>query len=274
MSGGAGHVMRCWALAEEFTSREHNVSWLGKVDIPWLAAALAREGWQVISPNGEEQSQVQQLIDMSTDIVVVDSYWISNRFYEEAMSAGITVVTVTDDARDHLMPGNILVNPGVTLGLTPCDPAAQFLDGPDYIFIRQEIRKFRKQRLESLERKNLDIIRRPLRITVMLGGTDAAGLAPTLARQLAELAPTAELTVGPATPTSGPGQAEKSSGSSEADVTWLPAGPDLLRAAAASDLVISAAGVSSWELLYLGVPLALVQVVENQTGNYQSSSLP
>lgn len=51
--------------------------------------------------------------------------------------------------------------------------------------------------------------------------------------------------------------------------SWLPGGPGLLKRPALSQLVVSAAGVSSWEMLHIGVPLALVAATENQTGNYR-----
>jgi hypothetical protein len=46
-------------------------------------------------------------------------------------------------------------------------------------------------------------------------------------------------------------------------------GADFIEVARSADLVISAAGVSSWELLYLGVELGLIQVADNQDANYR-----
>ena len=57
--------------------------------------------------------------------------------------------------------------------------------------------------------------------------------------------------------------------SGSSTVNWWNPGENIYPQIAGADLVISAAGVSSWELLYLGLKLALVQVADNQASNYQ-----
>ncbi len=117
-----------------------------------------------------------------------------------------------------------------------------FLNGPDYVLIRREVRDLRRLR---------DLMGPGEGVTFLLGGTDVAGLGPLI--QGVDLGEPVY---------AGPGIGEG------AGITWLPGGAELLRRAACSRLVVSAAGVASWEMLHVGVPLALVLVADNQRGNY------
>jgi spore coat polysaccharide biosynthesis predicted glycosyltransferase SpsG len=226
---GAGHVMRCWALAEEFTARGWEIAWQGEFEVPWLVAALARAGWPVSDPGPIEAG-----------LVVVDSYTLVPEYRRGLLDRGIPVVAIVDSHHQELGPGTLWVNPGPPMAMPS---SGRFLNGPAYVLIRSEIRALRALRESSGARDG---------VTVLLGGTDFAGLGALLDRL--------EL--------SGPVYAGPGSGSG-GGVTWLPGGPELLRRAACSRLVVSAAGVSSWEMLHVGVPLALVMAAENQRGNYE-----
>jgi spore coat polysaccharide biosynthesis predicted glycosyltransferase SpsG len=225
---GAGHVMRCWALAEEFAAREWEIAWQGSIEVPWLAAALSGAGWSVSGPGPIE-----------ADLVVVDSYTLGPDWRQRLLDRGIPVVAVVDSHHQELGPGTLWVNPGPPMAMPS---SRSFLNGPTYVLIRSKIRALRALRESSDARDG---------VTVLLGGTDFAGIG-ALVDQL-ELS--GSVYAGPGTGSGG-------------GVTWLPGGPELLRRASCSRLVVSAAGVSSWEMLHVGVPLALVMAAENQRGNY------
>jgi spore coat polysaccharide biosynthesis predicted glycosyltransferase SpsG len=227
-STGTGHVMRCWALAEEFVSRGWEVAWQGTITVPWLVEAVSGMEWPVLSPG-----------PIVADLVVVDSYTLDPGYRQALLERGIPVVAIVDDYHRELGPGTLWVNPGAPVELPLSE---RFLSGPDYVLIRSEIRALRALRMS---------VGPPEGVTVLLGGTDFAGLGA--------LVDTLEL---PVPVHAGPGTGSGSG------VTWLSGGPDLLRQAATSRLVVSAAGVSGWEMMHIGVPLAIVLVAENQRGNY------
>ena len=228
---GTGHVMRCWALAEEFAARGWEIAWQGAIEVPWLVAALADAGWPVSVPEPIEG-----------DLVVVDSYTLGPAYRQGLLDRGIRVVAIVDSHHKELGPGSIWVNPGPPMALNH-DPL--FLDGPAYVLLRSEVRALRALR-ESIDATE--------GVTFLLGGTDFAGLRALVDRLVL----------------SGPVYAGPGRGSgSGSGVIWLPGGPELLRRASCSRLVVSAAGVSSWEMLHVGVPLALVPAAENQRGNYE-----
>jgi spore coat polysaccharide biosynthesis predicted glycosyltransferase SpsG len=244
---GAGHVMRCWALAEELATRGASVSWQGTIDVPWVRAALDGHGWNVVAPLG---SSMDQALGLDADAVIVDSYTLDEAYRQTLLNTGTPVVAIVDDSYTTAGPASLWVNPGAPSSLQ-VDDAASFLNGPEYVLIRRAVRDLRRLRQESDSSQS-----RATGITFLLGGTDFAGLAPLIDGM--------------------PGLSERAGGlfagpgvqGGVSKVKWLSGGPDLLRRASQSRLVVSAAGVSSWEMAHVGVPLALMQVAGNQAGNY------
>lgn len=247
---GAGHVMRCFALAEEFASRGVTVVWQGSIDLPWLTLAIERNGWEILPSIGSEKEQAAAV---SADLVVVDSYTLSNAYRAYLLENGTPVVAIVDDAVPNPGPATLWVNPGVHrddhLGV-----GCSFLNGPEFVLIRREIRDLRSMREEMINQGQC-----ATGVTFLLGGTDFANLSDVVD----ELSSTSDLKqslyAGPAL---------KKRDQLKSGVRWYPGGSDLLQRAAQSSLVASAAGVTSWEMAHIGVPMALIQTAVNQHGNY------
>jgi spore coat polysaccharide biosynthesis predicted glycosyltransferase SpsG len=104
-------------------------------------------------------------------------------------------------------------------------------------------------------------------VLAFFGGTDAVGAAPVLARVLLGTGHPMELTVVVGRPEI---EAELEAVIPGRGQTLHPVPPtDALPALiGAADLVVSAAGTSTWELCCLGAPSALVCVVDNQRESY------
>jgi spore coat polysaccharide biosynthesis predicted glycosyltransferase SpsG len=96
-------------------------------------------------------------------------------------------------------------------------------------------------------------------VLCFFGGTDSAGVAPAWAAALRRTGLPYEATViSPAPfPAAGP-------------VRVIPPTDRLPELMAAADLVLTAAGSASWELLHLGVPTALTWVAANQAAGYEA----
>lgn len=244
---GAGHVMRCWALAEEFRARGVRVALQGSVTVPWVQAYLQRVAWQMEDVSGSALSQAARA---RADLVVVDSYDLSGIYREALLNAGVPVLAIVDEGKGDPGPASIWVNPGpVSAAFAQLGSAC--LNGPEYILLRREIRDLRRRR-----ERVCDVDTVPSGITFLLGGTDFAGMAKLIERIADDLPLRGDVFAGP-------GRFESAAG-----VSWLPGGLELIRRACDSTLVVSAAGVSSWEMTHIGVPLALFQVAENQERNY------
>ena len=240
--------MRCWALAEALQSGGFQVSWRGDIRVPWVGEAIKRAQWQVVAP-ASPQARTERAF--SVDVVVVDSYSMDPSSQQALIDQGIPVVAILDDFHVHPSPASLWVNPGIPIE-RPEITGARYLYGIEYVLVREEIRALRAVREEVSY-----LSRRPASVTFLLGGTGAGALWDSIAavRRCAE--GRWDVWAGPWAAATGK------------DEGLLGPGPELLRRAAQSDLVVSAAGVSSWEMLHVGAPLALTLVADNQRGNYQ-----
>ena len=245
---GTGHAMRCWALAEEFASRGASITWQSTIDVPWLNDALRQSDWRVCEPQRTERDQA---LATEADLVVVDSYTLDHSYRQALLDRGIYVVAIVDDSTANAGPATLWVNPGAPSGLTIERPSA-FLSGPQYVLIRKQVRKLRDIR-EAAEVAGASLIG----TTFLLGGTDFANFSRVISDISQQHSFSDPIYAGPA---------QESQRTNR--ISWIPGGPDLLNRAARSKLVVSAAGVSSWELAHIGVPVALFQAVDNQAGNY------
>ena len=195
---------------------------------------------------------------LEPDAVVLDSYCLDPQVSRDIRSTGIPVVALVDDVTPAY-EADLYVAPALgTEWSAPC-PDTPYLKGLDYVLIRDELRD-----LDPLTtRTHRD---GPLQVACLFGGADTRGIAHLVVSSLTEL----EL---PMTIDAVPNSAALTSMDSRFPAGGVirghSPGRDFTRLALAADLVISAAGVSSWELLYLGVEVALIQVADNQDANYR-----
>lgn len=248
---GTGHIMRCWALAETLVERGIEVVWLGQVEVQWLRRQLLRMEW-VLADLDASVNQVRQTLDLFPDIVVVDSYLLEQSYREDLIDRGVSVVAIVDDSHPEVGPGSLFVNPGVA-SRRLAKPGVPMLEGPEYVLIRREIRRLKtlRYRAQKEGRESRDLI-------FLLGGADSGGLGTLLDKTRFSPPLNMRCFAGPR---------RRGSGTSGA-VTWLEAGTLLLEQAALSALVVTPAGVASWEMLHIGVPVALINAFDNQAGNY------
>lgn len=180
------------------------------------------------------------------DVVVFDGYGFTGDHHRSARACAATVAAI-DDTGGGRYDVDVVVNPN------PASPSGytveggtRLLIGPRYALLRREFRIPRPPRSDGGG------------LLLTFGGTDPAGLGRRVTDLLASWCPfeRVRLVIGP--------------GASINDVSphqWLETVCDPPAPAAVfhgADAAISAAGSTTWELLALGVPVALVRVADNQ----------
>jgi spore coat polysaccharide biosynthesis predicted glycosyltransferase SpsG len=263
---GVGHAMRCLALAEGFAESGDRIHWIGGLaSQPWLAQKVSEITTSIEEPAESESEQANQILEIDPDITIVDSYILGEAFCSAVQHHRNILIAIVDSA-SHLGPADMYVSPSVE----PVSPnivgEAPILQGVEYVLIRSDLRRIKEHIVRS---RQLDgAASRPRRIAVLMGGTDVAGMAPVIVESLLSLDVPVSIDAAPRpmqlSPT--PKQLDHNGAST---VTWWSPGEDFYQQLVEADLVISAAGVSSWEFLYLELPLALVRVADNQASNYQ-----
>ncbi|MFI7606210.1 PseG/SpsG family protein [Micromonospora sp. NPDC049366] len=257
---GVGHLVRSLALGEEFLARGARVEMFGSVErVGWASDRLAARGIP-LHPGPETPDElVAAARRHRLDVMVLDSYELDPAGAGALRAAGVLTLAIIDgDSRGQHADLYLDQNFGAT---TPELPG-RLLAGTTYALLRDTVVAARPPQPRPPTGAG-----RP-RVLAFFGGTDAVGAAPVLTRVLFATGLPMDLTVVVGRPeieaelddvTPGRGQSLRP----------IPPTDDLPALINAADVVVSAAGTSTWELCCLGAPSALVCVVDNQRESYQ-----
>lgn len=245
---GAGHVSRMVAYAERAVARGWEVVFAGRVDnAEWLAARFGELSVPVVPSTPFE----------GFDAVVVDHYGLGE-LREEVNAAGALLVSIEDDVFGR-RAADLVVDCAFEPRPRPEDGSGELLRGARYAPLREAVVQAREKRTQGPGGE------RP-RITVVLGG--GAEWAETVSALLHALRDTRAPFEADVLVRGEPTVPEPLSGQ---EFRIAPPGPGLLDLVVETDVAISAAGVTLLELCCLGVPTAVVRLVENQDAGYRAA---
>lgn len=261
---GIGHLMRCIALAEEFRSRGAGVRFAADVAaVPWAAGQLAARGLAVVEPAAYDDvpGLVAQVAAEDPDVLVLDSYLRPREAYSALRSRpGVLLALVDGDPGGREADVYLDQNIGAELDAWPLPDGALRLAGLDHALMRDDLLAGRPAAPRT------DDATTP-RVLTFFGGTDAFGAAPVVAAALIATGLPFAATVVAATDALRAEVAALATADGQSLEVIAPS-DRLAERVAAADLVVSAAGTSSWELCCLGGAAALVCVADNQVESY------
>jgi spore coat polysaccharide biosynthesis predicted glycosyltransferase SpsG len=256
---GVGHLVRCVALAEELVARGAGVRFLSDLGgVAWAEAQLSRRGLPWHPPPFDPVALVAAVERLEMDALVIDSYTLPPPHSAAVRKAGHRVLAIVDgDFRGQ--SADIYVDQNLDAHIDV--EGAIGLAGLDYALLRSSVRSLRPE-APPVHRSG-----RTPKVVAFFGGTDAYRAAPRVAALLSRTGVAFDATIIAANE------------ELHAELSAIPAGPgqhfeiipptdDLPKLLAGADLVVSASGTSTWELLCLGLPAALVWVVDNQILGY------
>ena len=266
---GAGHVMRCLALAQEWRRQGGEAVFLGRIESPHLNSRLAAEGIAIaplsaIHPDPGDLPQTLHWLRQKrqgNDWLIVDGYHFDPAYHRAVRDTGWPLLVIDDYGHLPAYHADILVNPNLYADEMsyPTDAGTLRLTGSRYALLRREFRRpippvsppeanGTASRIlvtmggadpDNVSGKVLDALiatrRNDLEVKIIIGPLNRHR--QELAARLPQLPFHAEL-LGPVT-----------------EMT------PLMRWA---ELAISAAGSTCWELAALGVPMAVAILAENQ----------
>lgn len=247
---GAGHVARMIALAEEAVTRGWQVFFSGMLGgVDWLTSRFDELDVPQLPPD---------VTVPGVDAVVVDHYGIGE-IRREINDRGALLVSFEDGLFGRRQ-ADIVVDCGLTPSRRTSDGSPVVCTGAEYVPLRQAVVATRQQRQQRQSETQVPSV------LVVLGGSAVPDtLVTALLRAVRDTGlpcTTEALARGaPVVPGPLPGQRFMVS----------PPGPGLFDKLLDVDLVISAAGVTLMELCCIGVPTALVQLVENQAAGYRAA---
>jgi len=264
---GLGHLSRTAVLAREFIDAYHGRAFFCLSDRAHPAECLDHPRMELLSYpfdlDGAElwNHLVATVVShLKIGAVVVDSYRLSVSFYEAlARDERVASLIIDDDARLSNYPGDLLLNysPLATELDYVTDPHTEKLLGLDYLLLAQPFRA--RGRAVVPARQN--------RVLVTLGGSDPEDVTRVICRGLRHR-PELQVRVvlGPHYNDAAGLQREFADAS---HLEFIRDCYDLSGVAADSDWAITAAGVTCWELAYLGVPFIAIATAPGQGLNRQ-----
>ncbi len=239
---GLGHVRRCFALGSALKARGLEVVILA--DCAALADLAAAAGFAA-TPCGADEAAIMDKAEGAA-VLVFDHYHLDMSL----LSAPILLAF--DDTEARPTPADVVVNgsPAASASVYASLGARKVLSGPAYQVIRMDL-----ERPDDRDPAGL-----PRRMLVTIGGGDPRAMLPVLAKWLG--GPRfkdmrVDLVVG-----------------AYAQAPHVPDGvtlhkdpANMAELIAQADMAVSAAGQTLMELLYCGVPTAVLCLAENQAPN-------
>jgi UDP-2,4-diacetamido-2,4,6-trideoxy-beta-L-altropyranose hydrolase len=246
---GAGHVMRSSVIAEELIDRGYEVIFIGDTkEIPWVNEYITSLGFRgIFRP---EEGFVTNPI---SDTLILDSYDIRIEDpFIQPRNWNKTLVLVDDASPSYVADLYIHAGAETSWRIPKSVSFSIFLAGLDYLLIRKSLRLL-KNNYKPRESEEIKIL-------VSSGGSDPFGFSKNLVNILTKsnsrfrafvLAPDFELPY------------------KDKRFELIKLGKEYEEILNDLEFVFTTAGTSSWEYLFLGLPIAIASAVQNQEQNYR-----
>ena len=240
---GLGHVMRCLAVAEAAVDSGVAVTMVSPTLPEGVHARLADAGIAWKPADGDLPP---------ADAVLIDGYGFSRTEADRWRRSAPILAVMDDNAEMAAWPADIVINPNphARPALYPGWAGPRFLLGSAYAPLRREFR----------EADPIAIRENANRILITMGGSDPKGLTARILAGLPGTGTPVEITA----VLGGMAQAPELGAASHHHLVIERDVRDMSRLMANSDIAISAAGSTLWELARLGVPTIAVVVADNQ----------
>jgi len=267
---GAGHLMRCIALAQALQNRGGRAIFLSHIQNKRLRKMISDEGFELISvdnpyPHPGDEEGIRNLSAYTSQAhpswVVLDGYHFDPAYQSALRATGCKVLVIDDMAHQPEYHADILLNQNIYARSLyyNCGPDTLRLLGTQYVLLRKEFLNGKGAKREIPETAR--------RILVTMGGADPENVTLMVVRAL-KLTGIRDLEVkiviGPIN-THLPTIRGELAGSPFA-YQILSSVDDMPSLMAWADIAVSAGGSTCWELSFMGVPFLVVILSENQEG--------
>ncbi|MBT2519677.1 bifunctional UDP-2,4-diacetamido-2,4,6-trideoxy-beta-L-altropyranose hydrolase/GNAT family N-acetyltransferase [Arthrobacter sp. ISL-28] len=261
-AGGAGHLIRSIALAEQARTSGHEVVFCGRFETEFAQKVLALRGFDMRPFNGRSEALADLAAAMSADLVHCDDYDADEDLHAFLSSRGILLSNM-EDGTFGARAADFILDPsaGAERLYRSSAASATHLRGHEYVPLRASVCAAAKARTINFSRSRP--IGTPFRVLLILGGTDATGSTQKMAELWAHAVP--DSVCHAILPTLEERFIEQTG---SCQIEWLPSSENVVSLFSEVDAAVAAAGTTAWELAAAGVPTALVTQATNQTNNY------
>ncbi|CAO3378186.1 UDP-2,4-diacetamido-2,4,6-trideoxy-beta-L-altropyranose hydrolase [Azospirillum argentinense] len=261
---GAGHVMRCLAVAEAVQELGGDALFAVASLPSALEERLRAAGMAVHRIDAEAGSAADlaatRAIAADAGAIVLDGYGFPEGWRAGLAGTGLPILAFDDAGAGDPIHAGLIVNAAPDAASLPYrkgNPGARLLLGPAYAPLRREVREAAASPKPPLEE------RRGLLVT--FGGSDPLGLtAPVIACLAPRLPPGVWLDVAVGGAVRDAAAVEAVAECFKDSVRLHRDTPRMGRLMAQAGLAVSAAGTTTGELAAIGTPAVLVTIADNQ----------
>jgi len=273
---GAGHVMRCLALAQAWRSERGKIAFVSACESAAVREQIVNQGfalhdlsdaqgkengpafwWETLGPERPESS--------IHPWVCLDGYHFDASYQRAFKEKGFRVLVIDDTGHLPCYLADILLNQNLyaeTLSYS-CGPDTTLLLGPRYALIREDFLRWKdRERPISDEAHN---------VLVTVGGGDSPEVLAKIVAAIRRIHLSGLDVVVIAGSSAERLEAQVGSGASEKHrFRFLTSTKTMPQLMAWADVAISAGGSTCWELAYMGLPSLVGVLAENQLGIAQA----
>jgi UDP-2,4-diacetamido-2,4,6-trideoxy-beta-L-altropyranose hydrolase len=270
---GTGHVMRMIALAQAWHEDGGEAVFLCAEITPALEQRVRAEGFSLeklaVVPGGKEDleatcSAVSRYGGKASPIAVaLDGYQFGSDFQRGVKVVGCRLLYVEDYGHADSYHADLVLNQNICSHVSLYahrGDNTKFLLGPEYALLRREFLQFQSGAG--------DIPERAARLLITLGGADADNVTKRVIDALADSGFEMKVAVGGSNPhLASLRQAAEAASRGTTKVDLVVDSKEMPQLMAWADFAVAAAGSTSWELAFSGLPTLFIVLADNQAGN-------
>ncbi len=270
---GTGHVMRMIALAQAWREDGGEAVFLCAEITPVLEERVRAEGFSLeklaVVPGGKEDleatcSAVSRHGGKSSPVTVaLDGYQFGSDFQRGVKATGRRLLLVDDYGHADFYHADLVLNQNICAQAqlyASRGDATKLLLGPEYALLRREFLQFQSGAG--------DIPERAARLLVTLGGADGDNVTKKVIDALAGSGLEVKVAVGGSNPhLASLRQAVDEASREDTKIGLVIDSREMPQLMAWADFAVAAAGSTSWELAFSGLPTLFLILADNQAGN-------
>jgi len=262
---GTGHLMRCLALAQVLKDSGGKVIFVTACQHEGLIQRLQDEGFDLHLldhpyPDHGDWDYTKTILTAYPDAwVVVDGYHFDEIYQQQVKKTGHKLLVIDDMAHLKHYYADIVLNQNLHAGQLhySCEPYTRLLFGTRYVLLRGEFFAWRGWKREIPEVAQ--------RVLVTLGGGDPENHTLKVIQALQKVdIPGLEVTVVIGISNPHADVLEVASMQSRVPIRLIHDAKNMPELMAWADLAVSASGITSWELAFMGLPSLVLVLANNQ----------
>lgn len=245
---GVGHALRCVAIAEELQELGFQSVFVGNTDsIEWVNFLIDS------IPRVERiESENEFTIQNDYDILVIDSYSLATKsHFIRNLPWKMTVAVVDASTPDYLV--DVYIHPGPNYGWKLPENAKPIsvLEGLNYVPIRRSITSIQTRDHIST---SINVL------TIVSGGTDPNKFIECFIPEIEQTKNDFEARIF---------TSQRHLTSKDRRISFHSPSDGIEKSFSESNIVITTAGTSVWEVASIGIPIGIAKAVENQSANFE-----